>query len=98
MTGKEKRAEEVVEYTRKEMKMIRDTIGAIPEKDRARGLFVWGPTKLDIAGGDSTGSDILKEAGGVNVAEDIDQEHPIANMEQVINWNPDVIVMWYSQI
>lgn len=35
--------------------------------------------------------------GGRNVAEAIDQEHPIANMEQVINWNPEVIVMWHSQ-
>ncbi|KXZ40685.1 iron complex transport system substrate-binding protein [Alkalithermobacter thermoalcaliphilus JW-YL-7 = DSM 7308] len=97
ITGKNERAREIIEYTKSEIKKIEDIVKTINEEDKQRALFIWGPTFLDIAGGDSTGNDIIVSAGGINVAKDINLEHPIANIEQLISWNPDAIIMWYSK-
>ncbi|OPJ55401.1 ABC transporter substrate-binding protein [Alkalithermobacter paradoxus] len=97
ITGKDERAKEIIDYTRSELQEIENIVKDIKEEDKQTGLFVWGPTVLDIAGGDSTGNDIIVSAGGINVAKDINAEHPIANMEELISWNPDSIIMWYSK-
>jgi iron complex transport system substrate-binding protein len=48
---------------------------------------------LTTAGGPSFLDDVIARAGGVNVAHELGQPHPRINAEQVIDWNPDVIVV-----
>lgn len=96
IVGREARAAEIIAYTRNELQNISNRISQVKNTERPSGVFVWGPTLLNIAGNDSTGNDIIIMAGGRNVAKEINQEHFVAKMEEVINWDPDVIVMWNS--
>jgi len=94
ISGKENRAAEIIDYTKKELQNIKNKIKAIDESEKPSSLFVWGPSKLDIAGSNSTGDSIIKMSGAKNSAADINEEHIVAKMEQVVNWNPDFIIMW----
>ena len=40
-------------------------------------------------------NDVIACAGGVNVANEINEPYPCINPEKVIEWNPDVIVPCY---
>ncbi len=97
IAGREERAGEIISYTKNELEAVAGIVEQTDEDERPAGMFVWGPTLLNIAGSDSTGNDIIVMAGGLNVAAEIDQEHLIANLEEVINWDPEVVVMWHSQ-
>lgn len=94
ITGKEDRAKEIIDYTQNQLKDIQTTIGSIPDDQKPKGMFVWGPTTLDVAGVASTGNAILTAAGSTNVTASENQEHFVASMEQVVNWNPDAILIW----
>ncbi|MCY2991470.1 MAG: cobalamin-binding protein [Planctomycetota bacterium] len=48
---------------------------------------------LTTAGGPSFLDEVIARAGGVNVAHELAQPHPRINAEQVIDWNPDVVVV-----
>jgi len=39
---------------------------------------------------------LISLSGGKNVTGHIDQEHLVVNMENILTWNPEVIVMWYN--
>lgn len=95
ITGREQRAAELIAYTKNEMQAVGEKVANL--QSQARAMFVWGPSLLDIAGSKSTGNDILVMAGADNVAKSINEEHIVANMEQVVQWNPDTIIMWNSK-
>ncbi len=97
ITGKEARARELIDYTKGELDKLSGQLAKVSQDRREKALFVWGPSKLDLAGKTSTGGDILVWAGAVNLAGQIDKEHFVAGMEQVINWNPQSIIMWNNK-
>lgn len=95
ISGKEERAGEIIAYTKNSIQSIEEKLSRIGEEDKLSTLFVWGPSKLDIAGNSSTGDSIIKMSGAVNSAANIKEEHVIANMEEVVTWNPKAIIMWH---
>ncbi len=92
LVGKEQRAQEIETYAKGQLKSIADKTAELKEKKT--GIFVWGPSLLDLAGNPSTGQDLLALSGIDNAARDVAQEHFVANMEQVLQWNPQSIIMW----
>lgn len=94
ISGKEKRAAEIIDYTKKELENINNKLKSIEQTKKTSALFVWGPTKLDIAGSNSTGDSIIKMSGSKNSAAEVKEEHFVAKMEDVIKWNPEAILMW----
>jgi len=50
---------------------------------------------LITVGGPSYINDVIRCAGGVNVADEISESYPCINPEKVIEWDPDVIVPCY---
>lgn len=94
LVGKEDRAEEITKYTKDTLKSISDKTSALADTDKKTGIFVWGATKLDLAGNKSTGHSILELCGVKDSASDITEEHFVAKMEDVIQWNPDAVLMW----
>jgi iron complex transport system substrate-binding protein len=97
LTGSLKRAEELIGYTRNEIKRFQYRVSAIPETKRQRVYYMWAQGNLDTSCGGSTVNDLIQLAGGRNVCGDISGEHLVVNMERIIGWNPDLIVMWYSE-
>jgi iron complex transport system substrate-binding protein len=96
LTGKSARAKEIIDYTAGKLAAIQQKTSMIADAQKPKGMFVWGPSTLDIAGGVSTGNAILAASGSQNVSASISEEHVVAKMEQVVTWNPDVIVIWYT--
>lgn len=94
LTGTDQRAEELVAFVKEEIKIIQKRISkTIPEK-RKRVYFMWAQGELQTSGKNSTVNELIQLAGGKNVVGHIPQEHLVVNMENILTWNPEVIVMW----
>jgi iron complex transport system substrate-binding protein len=57
---------------------------------------MWAQGELETSGAPSTVNDVIEMAGGRNVCGHIRQEHTVVNLENLIAWRPDVIVMWHN--
>ena len=93
--GEEKKAKELADYSRKTLDEIKTLVKKIPEDKKVKVYYAEGATGLqtDISGNVHT--EVLDFVGGKNVA-DISETKTgsMANvsMEQVLSWNPDVIL------
>ena len=61
---------------------------------KPRVYFMWDQGPLETAGRNSTVQELIDLAGGTNVAADSELEHLVVNLENVLVWNPELIVMW----
>jgi len=97
VTGNQARADELVRYTQNEILRFEERVGDVPPTRRPGVYYMWAQGNLETSGGSSTVNDLINLAGGRNVCASIPQEHLVVNLERVIGWNPDVIVMWYNE-
>jgi iron complex transport system substrate-binding protein len=96
MTGKSQRADSLVNYTRNEINKLRSTI-KITENEKKNIYFMWTQGVLETAGTTSTVNELIELAGANNSCR-TSQEHVIINKERLLDWNPDIIVMWYNPL
>jgi len=94
LVGKEERARELVHYFREKVRVISETIGALEETERPKTyLAFWSslirtPVFYDpvtVAGGQNVADRLLPSRLGTASA--------VINLEQIIKWNPDVILI-----
>lgn len=95
--GCEDRAAEINDYTKKQISQFSQHTLEIPPENKAKVYFMWAQSDLDTSGKGSTVHELIELAGARNVAEEINQEHVKVNIEKILTWNPDVIVMWYNE-
>jgi iron complex transport system substrate-binding protein len=95
LTGTSKRAEQLIDHTRQELSRIEAVTAGVEKRPRV--YFMWAQGELETSGCRSTVHELITLAGGDNVCGGIDQEHLVVNMEKVLEWNPEVIVMWVSE-
>ena len=87
------RAAEIIQYGRDVESMVKERLAGLTQEERPRVMIAY---YYDDAGGLRTsGSNFfgqywIETAGGVNVASELDSM-PYINMEQVYQWNPDVV-------
>ena len=96
LTGTGERAEELVAYTEETLEEIRKRTADLTDEERVKVYLMWSQGELETAGKNSTGNELIELGGGINVAADIGQEHLVVNMENVLIWDPQVVVMWYN--
>jgi len=94
MTGRRERARELVAYTEGDIGRIARRTASIPAPARPMVYYMWAQGPLETSCGNSTVNDMITLAGGVNACGSLPREHLIVNQEQVLAWNPEVIVMW----
>jgi iron complex transport system substrate-binding protein len=58
--------------------------------------FMWAQGINETSGKNSTVEELLNYAGTSNVC-DLDHEHVTVSLEKLIEWNPEMIVMWYNE-
>lgn len=90
------RAEELIKSMDSLVKFVQEHVANIPLKDRVKVLYLWStPTK--VQGGRGTVNDFIRLAGGVNVAAQAfpTKAYVSVDIETIIKWNPDVIVIWW---
>ncbi|GAB4432336.1 MAG: ABC transporter substrate-binding protein [bacterium] len=96
LTGNTKRAEELINYSQREINRLRKKIEAKSIKSQSV-YFMWAQGYMETSCGGSMVNDLIELAGGKNVCAHIQKEHAVINMENLVVWNPEIIVMWYNE-
>ncbi len=90
VTSASSRAVEVVAAMQKKMQAVREKTNGLP---RPRVLHVLAHNPLISSGKDTFVGDLIRLAGGTNIAESAGGKHPHLSMEEVIAQNPEVILL-----
>lgn len=93
LTGKDARADELIRYTKQELRRFSEKTA---KGNRPKIYFMWAQGELETSGKNSTVHELIELAGGVNVCGHIEQEHLVVNIENVLTWNPDLVIMWHN--
>ena len=81
-----------------ELQAIAARVAAIEEAQRPRVFVEVDKSPLMTAGGGSFIDDLIARAGGRNVAHEIQGAYPRINPEQVIAWDPQVILVAHGDV
>ena len=92
LTDTEERAAELLAIAEEELAAVQRKTALGGTKPRV--YFMWDQGPLETGGRNSTVQELIDLAGGINVAADSELEHLIVNLENVLVWNPERIVMW----
>ncbi|KZX15398.1 iron ABC transporter substrate-binding protein [Methanobrevibacter filiformis] len=92
---KEDKANKLIEFKKKYYDKVEDVTSSIPDSDKRKVYYAEGPDGLKTDPSGTYHSQLIDICGGINVADIPVQEGvgevPVT-MEQVIKWNPDVII------
>jgi iron complex transport system substrate-binding protein len=92
--GKAKRIADIYcDYFDKRIKKILAVTSRIPESKRPKVYYIAGRNIFGTHGRYSLGHWLVEMAGGTFASKDMDTYFADASMEQIIAWNPDVIVV-----
>ncbi len=90
------RAEELIKSMDSLVNYVQEHVSNIPPSRRVKVLYLWSkPTK--VQGGRGTVNDFIRLAGGINVAAKAfpTKSYVSVDVETIIKWDPDVIVIWW---
>jgi iron complex transport system substrate-binding protein len=91
VSGKSKRAEEIMTHFAAERRRMDDRLASLPEENRPKVLYLFKVDPIRLMQGAFT-QQAIRHAGGRNVAEKT-VGNGVINFEQVLNWDPDVILI-----
>ena len=94
-TEKITEAERIIDAMQAELKAIAEKFEGIEPSHRPKVFVEIWPDPITTVGKASFIDDVITRAGGVNVAGNINQAYPRINPEKVIEWDPDVIILYY---
>lgn len=91
--GEEDKAAGITEYGREVYNMIQERVSALEDSEKLRVLFLYNYKDgvIRTSGNSHFGQYWADASGAVNVAEDYDASSLEINMEQIYEWDPDVI-------
>jgi len=100
LLGNEEEAEELAEYWSNSIEKVTDITSEIPEDQRLKVYYASHDGALSTVGPKTVMNSIINLAGGVCMYDtntsltsaDQVNEHIVVNIEQVLAWNPDVII------
>ena len=87
-----KKGEQYNEYFDSKLNMIKNVTSKIPEEKKPKILHIVNLSPLMVDGGNCIINDWIEAAGGINAAKSIEGKTKEVSMEQVLEWNPDIIV------
>ena len=94
LTGTQERAAELLAIAQAELAAVQRKTALPAGEAKPRVYLMWDQGPLETAGRNSTAQELIDLAGGTNVAAGSELEHLIVNLENVLVWNPELIVMW----
>lgn len=95
--GEEEKAKELSEYCRRTMEDIDNNVHRIVDGERVGIYYAQGPNGLETEPSGSWHVEIIDIVGGENVAEVAikgDKGKSEVSIEQLLKWNPDIIISW----
>jgi len=91
--GCQERAGSLVSSSQSNLERLRKMYSAGQPK---KAYFMWAQGINETSGKKSTVNELLEAAGLVNAC-DLDPEHATVSVEKIIDWDPDIIVMWHNE-
>lgn len=95
LLGNEDRAKKLTEFNTNIQKEVTDVVSTIPESERVTVYYAEGSEGLQTEPVGSVHGQLIDLCGGINVA-DVQLQggagHTEVSMEQVLSWNPEVII------
>ncbi len=90
------RAYQLVNDMDKIIALVESRVSDIPSDKRVRVLYLWSKETM-VQGGRGTVNDFIVLAGGINVAakDYPNKDYVSVDLEKIIGWNPQVIIIWY---
>jgi len=90
------RAYQMISDMNKIVEMVQSKVSSLPVDKRVKVLYLWSKPTM-VQGGRGTVNDFIVLAGGINVAakDYPDKDYVTVDLEKIIEWNPQVIVIWY---
>lgn len=93
IANEEKRAESLVRYTQETVSDIRQRVARVPASGRPRVYYGRGLQGLNTGLAGSISAEFIEQMGAVNVAAELGKGGLVqVSIEQVLRWNPDVVV------
>jgi iron complex transport system substrate-binding protein len=93
IVGEEKRGADLARYARETIAEIAQRVARIPATQRPRVYYGRGPRGLDTGLAGSINMESIEQVGAVNVAAELGQGGLVqVSVEQVLRWNPDVVI------
>jgi len=98
--GSAPRAAQLAAECQRTLNEIKQKVDSIPQNKRRRYYYAEGPKGLETEPGGSMHSEALNFAGGINVAAGVEVQqgygHSVVSMEQVLRWNPEIVISGYD--
>jgi iron complex transport system substrate-binding protein len=88
----EERAEELITYLQSKLDFVASGVGDVPEGEKVS-VFYGGHDIYHAYGGETFEHFQIVSAGGVNVAADLTGWMPEVSAEQLLQWDPQVVVL-----
>lgn len=87
------KSEELISFYNKVLQEVKPTANSIPDSEKKRVYYARDPTGLMTNPAGASHTQLIELCGGINVAQvPITKGSVGVSMEQVIKWNPDVII------
>nr|WP_207717235.1 ABC transporter substrate-binding protein [Clostridium acetobutylicum] len=99
LTGKilgsksEKKADKYNKYLDNKINTVSKVTLQIPENQKLKVLHIQNIAPLTVDGSNTIIDSWIKVAGGINVASEVKGNMKEVSMEQILKWNPDVIIL-----
>jgi iron complex transport system substrate-binding protein len=94
LTARDKRAGEIVARAEVELREVASRVASLPGNQRPRTYFAWSQGLLETSGGVGLVQELLERAGTSNVCAAIREEHAVVDVERLLAWNPELLVLW----
>jgi len=93
IANEEKRAESLARYAQQAVSEIRQRVAKVPASRRPRVYYGRGPQGLNTGLAGSISAEFIEQLGAVNVAAESGKGGLVqVSIEQVLRWNPDIVV------
>lgn len=86
------KAENYNTYLDSKLKAIKDVTSKIPDSQKPKVLHVESLSPIGVDGSDTIINEWIEAAGGINAAGSISGNQKEVSMEQILEWNPDIII------
>lgn len=93
ITGTEEKALQIVDDMSKKIKAITDETDKINQAEKPKVLYVIWHEPIMSVGSDTRIHELIEKAGGVNIAAVAGEGYPTLTLEEIINTNPQVIMV-----
>ncbi|UED81702.1 ABC transporter substrate-binding protein [Lysinibacillus sp. CD3-6] len=93
ITGTTDRPDQIIQEGKKNQQEINDKLANVQKEDMPRVMILQyhNDKEISVAGSNMHGNRWIKATGGIDVAEADVQGIKAVNMEQIYNWDPDII-------